>query len=340
MKLASRDAPAYFAKPDPAKAGVLIYGSDAMRVSLRRQQLVKALVGPSGEEEMRLTRLQASELRSDPAALTDAVKAVGFFPGPRAVVVEGAGDGLAPAIGAALEDWQPGDAQIVVTAGTLAAKSKLRKAFESGAATVAIGIYDDPPSRAEIETMLAEAGLRDVPHDAMGALSDLSRSLDPGDFRQTVEKVALYKLKDSQPLTAEEVGLMAPATVEAGIDDVLSLAAEGEAQRIGPVLRRLEAQGVTPVSLCINATRHFRQLHQAASDPGGAGAGIGKLRPPVFGPRRDRMMRQAQAWGMVRLEKALALLMDTDLTLRSAARAPEMALVERALLRIAWMNRR
>ena len=41
---------------------------------------------------------------SDPAALMDAVKAVGFFPGPRAVHVEAATDGLAPVIAAALAD--------------------------------------------------------------------------------------------------------------------------------------------------------------------------------------------------------------------------------------------
>ena len=88
MKLSTRDANAYFAKPDPSKAGLLIYGTDAMRVSLKRQQVVKALLGPSAEEEMRLTRLPGGDLRKDPAQLLDAVKAVGFFPGPRAALVE------------------------------------------------------------------------------------------------------------------------------------------------------------------------------------------------------------------------------------------------------------
>jgi DNA polymerase-3 subunit delta len=60
----------------------------------------------------------------------------------------------------------------------------------------------------------------------------------------------------------------------------------------------------------------------------------------VFGPRRDRMQRQAQAWGMFRLEDALKLLIETDLTLRSASRAPQMAVMERALIRLAMMARR
>lgn len=340
MKLSTRDAPAYFAKPDPEATGLLIYGGDAMRVALRRQEVIRALIGASGEEEMRLTRIAAADLRKDPALLLDAIKAQGFFPGLRVAFVEDAGDGLADVVGTALEDWRSGDAQLIVTAGSLAARSKLRKLFEDHPKTFATGIYDDPPSRDEIEAALARAGLRDIPGDAMAALNDLARSLDPGDFRQTLEKVALYKLNDPEPLTADEVALSAPASIEAVLDDVLNIAAEGKAHEVGPVLRRLQAQGVGAVGLCIGATRHFKLLHAVASDPGGPGAGIGKLRPPVFGPRRDRMQRQASHWGMHKLERALALLLDTDLTLRSTAEVPEMAVMERALLRIAWMGRR
>ena len=89
------------------------------------------------------------------------------------------------------------------------------------------------------------------------------------------------------------------------------------------------------------ATRHFRTLHAAASDPGGPSAGIGRARPPVYGPRRDRMERQVKAWGRVRLEQALGLLTETDLTLRSAAQtAPPKAVMERTLIRLAMMGRR
>lgn len=340
MKLSTRDAPAYFRKPDAAKTGLLIYGSDAMRVALRRQEVIKALIGPAGEEEMRLARIPAADLRKDPALLSDAIKAQGFFPGPRVAFVEDATDGLADTIATALSDWKDGDAQVIVTAGQLAARSKLRKLFEDHPNAYATGIYDDPPSRDEIEAALTAAGLTNIPQDAMSALIALSRTIDPGDFRQTLEKIALYKLGDSAPLSPDEIALSAPASTEAGIDDVLAVTADGRPHEVSPILRRLEAQGVGAVALCIGATRHFRTLHIVASDPGGPGSGIGKLRPPVFGPHRDRIQRQASQWGMHKLERALALLLDTDLTLRSTANAPEMALMERTLLRLAGLGRK
>ena len=109
MKLSAKDASAYFAKPEPGRTGLLIYGTDAMRVALKRQEVIAALIGPKGEEEMRLTRLPAADVRRDPASLTDAVKAVGFFPGPRAVLVEDANDSHTDAILPALEDWRDGE---------------------------------------------------------------------------------------------------------------------------------------------------------------------------------------------------------------------------------------
>lgn len=340
MKLSSRDAPAYFRKPDPSKAGLLIYGADAMRVSLRRQEVVAALAGPNADDEMRIERIQASELRKSPAALLDGIKAQGFFPGPRVMSVEEANDSVAPAILAALEEWTPGDAALVVTAGALRATSKIRKAFEAHPETLAVGIYDDPPSRAEIEAILERAGLGNLGPGAEADLGALARALDPGDFAQTVERISLFKLHDPEPLTSEEIARLAPSSLEAVVDDAVNAVAEGKAQEIGPLMSRLRAQGVGAVSLCIGAARHFRTLHAAASDPGGPGAGLARTKPPVFGPRRDRMERQAKAWGTARLEQALAVLIDTDLTLRSAAPAPDMAVMERTLIRLAMLGGR
>ncbi len=302
MKLSPRGANSYFAKPDAGKTGLLIFGSDAMRVALKRQEFLKSLLGPDAEEEMRLTRIPAAELRRDPAMLLDAIKAVGFFPGPRAAFVEDANDNIAKPLLDALGDWQPGDAQIVVSGGDLKKTSKVRKAFESHPNAYAVAIYDSPPDRAEIERLLAEAGLRPEP-DAMGALSELARTLDPGDFRQTLEKLSLYKLNDPAALTGQDVAACAPTSTEADVDDILHVVAEA---------------------------RHFRTLYRIAASPGA----------PVYGVRdRDRAMRQAKAWGAAKLETALTVLTDTDLTLRSAAQtAPALALVERAFIRLAMLG--
>lgn len=330
MKLGRRDGAGIVAKPPKDKLGLLLYGSDSMRVALKRQEYLKALLGPAAEEEMRLSRIPASDLRREPALLMDAIKAVGFFPGPRAAFVEGATELVAPIIIDTLRDWQPGDAQIVVTAGDLKKTSKLLKAFEGHRDAYAWGIFDDPPDRAEIERLLGDAKLR-ADGGSMGALEDLARSLDPGDFRQTLEKLSLYKLSEPDtPLSLEDIAACAPASVEAAVDDILNVVAEKKSALIGPLMRRLQSQGVAAVTLSIMAMRHFRTLHRTACNPGA----------PIWGVRdRDRVMRQSRDWGAAKLETALGILTDTDLQLRSAGQtAPSMAIIERTFIRLAMFG--
>lgn len=337
MILKGAEAARYCARPDPSWTGLLIYGADAMRVALKRQEAIAALVGPEGEAEMRLSRMSGSDLRKDASLLLDAIKAVGFFPGPRVAFVEDATDGLADVVSVALAEWKPGDAVIVVTAGGLTGKSALKVLFDKHPTAVSIGLYDDPPGREEIEDALKKAGLRDIEREAMTDLNTLARVLDPGDFRQTLEKIALYKYGDPSPLTPADVAAMAPATIEAEVDDLIDAVAEARSQAIGPLFRRLEGQGVAPVTICIGALRHFRILHAAATDPQGPGVGIQKAR--VNFKQKDAMGRQAGQWGVRALETAVAILLETDLTLRSASKVPGMALMERALIRIAMTRR-
>ncbi len=310
-----------------------------MRTAIKRQALVAALIGPDGPAEMRLTRMLASDLRRDPAALIDALKAAGFFPGPRAVLVEDAGDAQAAPIAAALADWRPGDAALVVAAGELRAASALRKAFEASKTAVAIAVYADPPGRAEIEAAVTRAGLGAPDRAALGDLEALGRSLDPGDFAQFLEKLALYKLGDPAPLTPADIAAVAPPGAEAEADALLDLAAEGRADALPEAMARLGGGASAATGLVIAAGRHFRMLHAAACAAEGPEAALGRARPPVFGPRRDRMAAQARGLGPARLERALALILDADLALRSTRPPPGRALAERLLVRIATLHR-
>ena len=337
MKLTGTEAKRYLAKPDPGKAALVIFGEDAMRVAMKRAEAVIALGGPKADEEMRLTRIPAADLRKDAAALLDAVKARGFFPGARVVVVEDATDGLSATLQIAFDDWRPGDANIVVTAGNLTGKSTLKTLAEKHFAVICVGLYDDPPTREDIEAELKRAGLAAVPPDAMTELLTLSRNLDPGDFRQTLEKIALYKFRDALPLTPTEIATLAPATIETEAEDLLDAVAELRMGDIGPILRRLEGQGVLPVTLCIAGLRHFTTLHIMAIDPEGPASGFAKARG--FFKRRDRLLKQASNWTTRQIEKALSLLVETDMTLRSTSRAPLMAVMERTLIRIARRER-
>ena len=160
---------------------------------------------------------------------------------------------------------------------------------------MAIGVYDDPPGRDEIEAALAGAGLGRADREAFAAVEALAQALDPGDFAQFVAKLGLYKRGDPAPLArsrrrglraaggrgrARRAGRRSPPTATTG--------------RLAAAIRRL---GGSPTSLTIAAGRHFRTLYAAALASEGVEAGLARARPPVFGPKRARMAAQARAYG-------------------------------------------
>ena len=106
MKLNPRELSKLLEKPDPRLAAVLFYGSDTMRVALKRQEYLENLLGPNAEQEMRLTRFIGDDILKDQTAVFDAVKSVGFFPGQRAVLIENTSDKTSKIIIECLEAWK------------------------------------------------------------------------------------------------------------------------------------------------------------------------------------------------------------------------------------------
>jgi DNA polymerase-3 subunit delta len=338
MKLTNRDATSFFKSPPKGITGVLIYGNDLMRVSDKRQQFIKSLLGPNAEEEMRLTRISRENLKKAPEQAIDLCKAQGFFPGERALLIEEANETLAGTIITAIDAWQDGDATIVVTAGSLKPSSSLRKFFEQKKNIFSVPIYDNPITKFEVEKIIAESGLQNVTQDILNQLVTIASELQPGDFKQSVNKLALYKLNDETPITYRDVINCTPASNEAAIDEVLNVILAGNEFKVSQILGRLRSQGVLPVTLVIAATRHFKTLFSIISNPSGVSVGAAALRPPIYGPRKEMLINQAQKWGPVKIKNAIKILTATDLKLRSAdQQAPQMALVERHLIRIAML---
>ena len=338
MKLTSRDVVSFFNSPPKGITGVLIYGNDPMRVSDKRHQFIKSLLGSNATEEMRLARISRENLKKEPEQAIDLCKAQGFFPGERALLIEEGNETITEIIIKAVEAWRDGDATIVVTAGSLKPSSSLRKFFEQKKNTYSLPIYDNPMTKFEVEKIVAESGLQNVTQEGFAHLVTVASELQPGDFRQSVNKLALYKLNDEKPVTYQDIINCTPNSNEADIDEVLNVILAGNEFKVSQILGRLSSQGTLPVTLIIAATRHFKALFSIISNPGGVNAGATALRPPVYGPRKEALTNQAQKWGPVKIKTVIKILTATDLQLRSSnQQAPKMVLVERLFIRIALL---
>ena len=338
MKLTNRDVVSFFRSPPKGITGVLIYGNDLMRVSDKKKQLIKSLLGPSADVEMRLARISRESLKKEPDQAIDLCKAQGFFTGERAVLIEEANETITEIILKAIDAWKNGDATIIVTAGLLKPSSSLRKLFEQKNNTYSVPIYDNPMTKSEVEKIISKSGLQNVTQDGFSQLLLIASQLQPGDFKQTVDKLALYKLNDEKSVTYQDIISCAPISNEADIDEVLNVVLAGNEFKISQILGRLSSQGTLPVTLIIAATRHFKALFSIISNPGGVNAGATALRPPIYGPRKETLINQAQKWGPIKIKTAIKILTAADLHLRSSnQRAPQIALIERLFIRIAML---
>ena len=287
MKLTNREINSFFESPPKGVAGILIYGNDHMRVASKRQKLIQSLLGPKADEEMRLTRISRENLKKAPEQAIDLCKAQGFFPGHRALLIEEANETISDVITKAVGVWKDGDATLILTSGPLKPASTLRKFFEQHKNTVCVAIYDNPMTRPEMEKIISDAGLKNVTQDSFNYLSQIAFQLEPGDFKQTVEKLALYKLNDKEPLTHQDISKCIPISNEAQIEEVLAVVLSGNHSKISKIINRLRSQGVLPVTLVIAINRHFKVLFSIVANPNGISAGAAALKPPVFGPRKE-----------------------------------------------------
>ncbi|MCH8168139.1 MAG: DNA polymerase III subunit delta [Proteobacteria bacterium] len=350
MKLAGARAAAFCARPGPEMlgrmAGALLHGPDAGLVALRRRELVDVL---TEGDDLRLTRLEPAAALKDPAGIDAALRARGFFPGRRVVLIEGARDTLAGPLKAILAATGSGDSSpravedafLVVTASSLAARSALRRLFEGAGGLASLGLYPEPPGEAELARLLRSAGLGDgLTPEAGQDLAVVASLIDRGALLQLIEKISVFALDRDQPLGQAELAPLLPAAADSELDRLVVAVAEGRAEAVGPLIGRLAAAGIGVAGMLIATGRHFRQLLALAAARDGIDSALGRLRPPAFGPRRRALAAQTRRWGPGRLETANRLLFRADRTLRSAGGRPDRALVERCLIRLAMMAAR
>lgn len=342
MKITGR-ADTFVAKPDPKIRAVLLYGPDAGLIRERLNIMTKAVAG-AADDPFRVSEFSASSLSDDPARLSDEAAAMALTGGRRVVRVRDATDTLGDLFAKFFESAL-GDALVIVTAGELSPRSKLRAAFEEANNGAALPCYaDDSESLASvIKSTLKAAGLQITP-DALGWLSDRlggDRELS----RRELEKLALYMGPDTTKtggtITEEDVLACIGDTAALSLDDLTYAIGDGDQASMQRVFGRLTGEGTSPVSILTAVARHFMRLHETRgrmAEGKSADQAAAMLRPPVFFKLKDRFQGQAKRWNETLLARGLDILMEAEMAAKSTD-IPTEAAVERALMQLAQVGR-
>lgn len=317
MKIPGSRAERFLERIDQTLRLALLYGPDAGLVRERAERLVRGIVGDLSDP-FRIAEIRADTLRIDPARLHDEASSLALMGGRRVVRLRDAGDAAADAVSDVLDNVS-GDTLVVVEAGELAARSRLRRLCEDSAAAAAVPCYpDEAGSLAEfIRETLSGLCVAATPEavDYLTTVLGVDRMVN----RSELEKLALYAGPEEE-ITLDDAILCVGDSGESTMDDIAFASAAGDGAALRRALGRAYAEGTSPVAVLRVALRHFDRLHLAAAQ---VAAGVSaddamkSLRPPVFFKREGAFRAQLQAWRRSDLAAAMAALVEAETACKS-----------------------
>ena len=328
MKLDARAAAAALGNPAPWRA-VLLHGSDAGLIRARGAMLARAVLGAL-DDPFRLAEFD----REGFARIPEEMASLALTGGRRVVRVRDADDRATQAVQTALDG--PGEGLLVLEAGELPPRSRLRALIERAKSAAAIGCYPEE-GRALGEANRASLAAHRVTIRAE-ALEWLTTQLgaDRLASEQELEKLALYvgpggtvDLPDAMACTGDLAGL--------SLDDALFAATAGRIALAERALETALAEGAAAIGILRAAILHLQRLHRvrAAIAEGVAETeAIRHLRPPLFARRQGAFSAALRLWPEPALAGALATLFETELACKQTG-APAETLCRNAISALA-----
>lgn len=335
MKIPPARADAFSGNPPADMRAILYYGPDSGMVRERALNSARA-VATDLSDPFSVVEFGAEALRDDPARLADEAAAMSLAGGRRLVRLRNADDGAATAMENALSlSW---DALVIVEAGQLGPRSKLRLLFEKAGDAAAVGCFlDEGTGLAQlIRQSIEKAGFsadRDV-IDWIAANLGSDRMVT----RSELEKLALYASGKTE-ISMEDARAIIGDSAAVTVDDVVEASVGGNIGALAVAFARARYEGVEPVRIIRSGLRHLSRLEVAAaavargSSPEQA---IKNLRPPVFFKQQQAFADQLRRWRSDLLARGRAELIRAEIECKSTD-LPADAICERTLMRLAAM---
>jgi DNA polymerase-3 subunit delta len=334
VALKTSEIESFVARPDSARAVVLVFGPDAGLVSERVAAIVRASVDDTNDP-FALVRLDGDALASDPARLVDEATTVPLFGGRRAIQVRAGSRNIVPAIEGVLEAKLK-DCRVVIEAGDLKRGAALRTLCERAKTAVAIPCYVDDERALErlIDNELRADGLS-ISRDARDALIPLLGG-DRRASRAEISKLALYARGQQRVEIDDVMAVVADASALA-LDSLVDAAFAGRLADVENEFSKAMVAGTSPVGIIGAALRQIERLHALRLNVEGgssASAVVEQVQPPIHFRRKALVEAALRAWTSERLAKAMTMLAEASLDARVQFALGE-TIAQRALMLIA-----
>ena len=306
-------------QPDPATRLYLLIGPDSSGVRTLANSYAASM--PADAELIDLT---ATQLKSDPALLSDESAAMSLFGGARYIIVTlgDSGEEVLAAVETLLTGTISGN-PVMLVGGNIRLTSKLVKLVEGHSATLTCYCYapDARDMAGIIRDQASALGLR-TDAQTIRMLSELCGD-DRGLTARELEKLALYL--DAAPdapktLTKDAFAALGADTVDEDLAGAVDAMLGGQTDRLPELLQDLESAGVAAIRVLRALTGRAELLARLRPDvdqgrsPKAAVEAAGKA---IFWRDQDKVADQLRRWDSPKIARLFSRINATEVALKA-----------------------
>ncbi|WP_298222979.1 DNA polymerase III subunit delta [Acidocella sp.] len=299
MKLDAGKAEAFLNAPSTRL--VLLHGPDAGLVAERGLVLARSVVGALNDP------FRFAEL-SNPSTdvLLEEASASSLTGGQRVVRVRDSNESIIKALEKLTKD--PPGALVILEAGELTPKSKLRALAETSPAMASIACYaiDQAKLPQVISSRLRAQGVAIDQDAAAWAAQNLTG--EEGPLGQALEVLKLYA-GETKALSLTDVSSILADGGNTSMNDAIDAALTGNPGAADKALSLAYEEGTSPVGLIrvlLSELLRLRVAVGAMAEGASIQEAVAAMRPPVFFKRQQAVQKMLRLWNWRALDQALS----------------------------------
>ncbi len=328
MKLEKTALAAALKNWPPELQAALVFGREAALVRARALAIARQIVADLSDP-FRVVDMPEAKVLESPALLADEVAAYAMLGGRRLVRLAG-GDGLLEPLQNALT--QPGvDAMILIEAGDLPAKSKLRSWAEAAKNVAAIICY--PEDTVTLVTLLQDAAKAQkyrLTDDAARIIVAASGSVRDVALSE-LEKTMLYVGTARATIDDSDVLEITADAGSAGFEGMIAALCRDDGPALDQQLGRLFTNGESGIAVLRAVSRRLWLLGKAHADIG-QGGDRDSFMTRAFGKSAwkegPEFKKQLASWPPQRVARGLARLLEADRKAKLSGASGELVVAQ------------
>jgi len=337
VKLSGIKADRWLESPDTDFWAVLLYGPNLGLVRARAEALINFCSGGNLSDPFTIARIDDDRLRTDPSALRDEAFSQSLLGAERILWIRNVAEKFMDEVGSILEaSVKPNT--LVIEAGNLSPRSKIRRFFEKKDNVVSIGCYEDDAGalRKLVRDRLEQLSIT----ADQSAVDALIARLGPDRLNaiSEIEKICLYAGQGGE-LSEETIPLIVGGEGSPSSDELIFAIFNGERKLADNLLCASIDNGLSPIRLIRQLQSHVDRLLtvRAAVDQGEIiESAMRQLNPPVFFKHKKAFVLQVNAWPTTFLCECFSKLLALEIECKSTG-IPDIALCQRMGLSISGL---